>query len=109
MQFVYSFLEFNLIFEPETITAQPWSGRIQDFKLGGGGHLKKFHRAEEDGKIVGVFRVKNYDFTPKNHIYFSILGGARRVRPPPLDPSLRSIGTFICRLYSTVSSFCTYL
>jgi hypothetical protein len=37
---------------------------------GGGGALKKFHRAEEDGKIVGVFRVKNYDFTPKNHFFF---------------------------------------
>ena len=40
-------------------------GRIQDFKLGGA--LKE---------IVWVFRVKNHDFTPKNHI-FSNCGGRR--------------------------------
>ena len=34
-------------------------GWIQDFKLGGV-HLKKLRR---------VFRVKNQDFTPKNHIF----------------------------------------
>ena len=50
-------------------------GRIQDFKLGGA--LKKLRRTEGDPKIVGVFRVKNHDFTPKNHI-FSILGGGAR-------------------------------
>ena len=69
-------------------------GRIQDFKLGvggGGAHLKKMHRAEGGAKIVGVFRVKNHDFTPKNHIFSNFRGGARRVRPPPpplLDPPL---------------------
>jgi hypothetical protein len=26
-------------------------------------------RAEGGAKIVGVFRVKNHDFTPKNHIF----------------------------------------
>jgi hypothetical protein len=31
-------------------------------------------RAEGGAKIFGVFRVKNHDFTPKNHI-FPILGG----------------------------------
>jgi hypothetical protein len=35
-------------------------------------------RAEGGAKIFGVFRVKNHDFTPKNHI-FSILGGAREI------------------------------
>jgi hypothetical protein len=44
-------------------------GRIQDFKLGGA-HLKKLRRAEGGAKIVGVFRVKNHDFTPKNYIFF---------------------------------------
>ena len=48
-------------------------GPIQDFKLGGA-HLKKLCRAEGGAKIVGVFRVKNHDFTPKNLI-FPILGG----------------------------------
>jgi hypothetical protein len=31
-------------------------------------------RAEGGARIFGVFRVKNHDFTPKNHI-FTILGG----------------------------------
>ena len=31
---------------------------------GGGAHLKKLRRAEGDANIVGVFRVKNHDFTP---------------------------------------------
>ena len=38
-------------------------GRIQDFKLGGGAHLKKLRRAEGGAEIFGVFRVKNHDFT----------------------------------------------
>ena len=33
-------------------------GQIQDFKLGGGAHLKKLHRAEGGAKFFGVFRVK---------------------------------------------------
>ena len=55
-----------------------YQGRIQDFKLWGGAHLKKLRRAEGGAKIFGVFRVKNHDFTPKNHI-FPILGGAREI------------------------------
>ena len=43
-------------------------GRIQDFKLGGA-HLKKLRRAEGGVKIVGVFRVKNHDFTPKKSYF----------------------------------------
>ena len=53
-------------------------GRILYFKLGA--RLKKSRRAEGGAKIVGVFRVKNHDFTQRNHIFFSILG---RVRPAP--------------------------
>ena len=75
-------------------------GRIQDFKLGGGGggaHLKKLRRAEGGTKLLGyfvwkitilrqkiiffsiaeggakifeVFRVKNHDFTPKKSYFF---------------------------------------
>ena len=54
--------------------------RIQDFKLGGGGraHLKKLRRAEGGAKIVGVFRVKNHDFTPKNLIFFQLRREARK-------------------------------
>ena len=50
-------------------TKGPFQGRIQDFKLGGA-HLKKLRRAEGGTKIFGVFRVKNHDFTKKNHIFF---------------------------------------
>ena len=50
-------------------------GRIQDFQLGGA-HLKKMRRAEGGAKIFGVFRMKNHDFTPKNHIFFNY-GGRR--------------------------------
>ena len=53
-------------------------GRIQDLKLEGA-HLKKLRRAEGGAKIVGVFRVKNHDFTPKNHIFSDFRGGG-----PPL-------------------------
>jgi hypothetical protein len=49
--------------------------RIQDFKLGGS-NLKKLRRAEGGANIFGVFRVKNHDLTPKNHI-FSNCGGRR--------------------------------
>ena len=59
------------------LSVQIHQGRIQDFKLAGA-HLKKLRRAEGGAKIVGVFRVKNHDFTPKNHI-FPILGGAREI------------------------------
>jgi hypothetical protein len=37
-----------------------------------GAHLKKLRRAEGGAKIVGVFRMKNQDFTPKNHIFFQL-------------------------------------
>ena len=52
----------------------------RDFKLGRA-HLKKLRRAEGDAKIVGVFRMKNHDFTQKNHIFSNFRGGMRRVRP----------------------------
>jgi hypothetical protein len=64
-------------------------GQIQDFKIGGV-HLKKLRRAEGGAKIFGVFRVKNHDFTPKNHI-FSNFRGAHGHTPgaPPLDSPLQ--------------------
>ena len=31
--------------------------------------LKKLSRAEGGANIFGIFRVKNHDFTPKNHIF----------------------------------------
>jgi hypothetical protein len=49
-------------------------GRIQDFKLGRT-HLKKLRRAEGGAKFFWVFRVKNQDFTQKNHIFSNFSGG----------------------------------
>jgi hypothetical protein len=51
-----------------------YQGRIQDLKLGGGAHLKKLRRAKGGAKFFGVFRVKNHDFTPTNHIFFNCRG-----------------------------------
>ena len=34
-----------------------------------GAYLKKLRRAEGGANIFGVIRVKNHDFTPKNHIF----------------------------------------
>ena len=51
---------------------------------GGGAHLKKLRRAEGGAKIFGVFRVKNHDFTPKNHIFSNFRGGGGApARAPP--------------------------
>ena len=63
----------------------PCPGEDSGFQVrGGGGALKKLRRAEGGAKMVGVFRVKNHDFTPKNHIFSNFRGGGgRRVRPPP--------------------------
>ena len=95
-----------------------YSGADPGFQArgGGGAHLKKLRRAEEGANILGVFRVKNHYFTPKNHsfynyggrrekfwsisceksrfyakktYFFPILGGVRAgYAPPPLDPPL---------------------
>jgi hypothetical protein len=43
-----------------------------------GAHFKKLRRAEGGAKIVGVFRMKNQDFTPKNHIFFQLRRGVRK-------------------------------
>jgi hypothetical protein len=79
-----------------SLLLQQTQGRIQNFKLGGGaikkfapsgGRRRKFWGisceksqfyakkiiffpiAEGGAKIFGVFRVKNHDFMPKNHIF----------------------------------------
>ena len=66
-----------------------------------GGALKKLRRAEGGAKIVGVFRVKNHDFTPKKIMFSNFREGA----PPPLDPPLRSI----CLSLSISNSFPVYV
>jgi hypothetical protein len=62
--------------------------RIKDIKLGGGAHLKKLRRAEGGAKIVGVFRVKNHDFTPKNHIFSNFMGARAGCAPAGSAPAL---------------------
>jgi hypothetical protein len=44
-----------------------------------------FPIAEGGAKIFEVFRVKNHDFTTKNHIFFNFRGGGRASGSPPLD------------------------
>jgi hypothetical protein len=53
-----------------------YQGRIQDFKLEGA--LKKIAPSRGRRENLEVFRVKNHDFTPKNHI-FPILGRVREI------------------------------
>ena len=61
--------------------------RIQDFKSveggGRGGALKEIAPSGGRREHFWVFRVKNHDFTQKNHFFFNLRGAARRVRPPP--------------------------
>ena len=46
-----------------------------------------FPLAEGGAKIVGVFRVKNHDFTPKNHIFSNFRGRAPGA-PPGSAPGI---------------------
>ena len=48
-----------------------------------GAHLKILRRAEGGAKNLGVFRVRNHDFTPKNHIFFNFRGARAGCAPPP--------------------------
>ena len=95
------FLYYNLsppFYQSRGHTGNRHQGRIQDFKLGGA-HLKKLRRAEGGAKIVGVFRVKNHDFTPKNHIFSIAEGGAKifevfRVKNHDFTPKILIFSNF---------------
>jgi hypothetical protein len=60
-------------------------------------------RAEGGAKIVGVFRVKNHDFTPKNLI-FSNFRGAR-----PLDPPLGTLDCVVDMIYNGRKLDCPFV
>jgi hypothetical protein len=66
-----------------------YAGADPGFQVrGGGGAIKKIAPSGGRRENFGVFRVKNHDFTPKNHIFSNFRGGGggggRGVRP--LDP-----------------------
>ena len=85
----------------------PDQGRIQDFKLGGGAHLKKWRRAEGGANIFGVFRVKNHDFTQKKIIFFPILGGGPLLPPGSSPADINYFLTLIKHYFC--SQFCNYM
>ena len=74
-------------------------GADPGFQVRGGAHLKKLRRAEGGAKIFEVFRVKNHDFTPNNHI-FSNFRGARAGCAPPLNPPMYSIQHYVIKFVS---------
>ena len=68
--------------EPYINTRSRDAGADPGFQVRGG-HLNKLRRAEGGAKMFGVFRVKNHDFTPKNHIFSNFRGGGRARDAPP--------------------------
>jgi hypothetical protein len=71
-------IDTNMAWLNRLIGSQPSphnSGADPGFQVRGGA-LKKIAPSGGGAKIFGVFRVKNYDFTPKNYI-FSNCGGRR--------------------------------
>ena len=62
-----------------------------------------FPIAEGGAKIFGVFRVKNHDFTPKNHIFSNFRGGGRAPGAPPLGSAPANV------IFLFVLSVCQYL
>ena len=55
---------------PSTVRHITISGADPGFQVRGGAHLKKLRQAEGGTKILGVFCVKNHDFTPKKIFFF---------------------------------------
>ena len=76
------------------------SGADPGFQVRGEAHLKKLRRAEGGAKFFGVFRVKNHDFTPKNHIFSNFRGA--RAGCAPLDPPLYVKGSYILTIVNNV-------
>ena len=66
----------------------PIAGADPEFQVRGA-HLQKSRRAEGGAKMLGIFRVKNHDFTQKNHIFSNFRGRAPGA-PPGSAPALVS-------------------
>jgi len=64
-----------------------YSGADPGFQVRGM-HLKKSRRAEGGAKIFEVFRVKNHDFTQKNHIFSNFRGARAGCAPPVSAPGI---------------------
>ena len=78
----------NLLYQPLIATTyRRAAGADPGFQVRGGA-LKKLHRAEGGAKNFGVFRVKNHDFTPKNHIFSNFRGRAPDAPPSGSAPEL---------------------
>jgi hypothetical protein len=67
------------------MTTGMYQGRIQDFKLGGG-RIETNCAERREGEHFAVFRVKNHDFTPKNHIFSTFRGRAPGASLPWIRP-----------------------
>ena len=71
-----------------------------------GAYLTKMRRAEEGAKFFGVFRVKNHDFTPKNHIFSNFRGGARRCAPPPATAPVHNCSCVVQMIVHNITLKC---
>jgi hypothetical protein len=72
-----------------------------------GAHLKKLRRVEGGAKIFGVCRVKNHDFTPKNHIFSNFRGARAGCSPPWIRPCIVYVQLFVSCLVSWKSRITT--
>ena len=92
---IYSFTILSFFFCCKTNQTNQYAGADPGFQVRGA-HLKKLRRAEGGAKILGVFRVKNHDFMPKNHIFSNFRGGGgngapgARHSPPGSAPDMKS-------------------
>ena len=78
----------------------PFPGADPGFQVREGANLKKMRRTEGGANKFGVFRVKNHDLMPKNHIFSNFRGGGT---PTPLDPPLLSVFFNVYYIYNDVS------
>ena len=58
-----------------------YAGADPGFQVRGGGAIKKIAPSGGRRENFGVFRVKNHDFTPKNHIFSNFRGGGAGYAP----------------------------